>query len=61
MVVKMTPTPEQVYFRGMMWDTMLVCCYAFLPFLFGYKPTPMVLLGGAVAVSGLLIMKFGGG
>lgn len=58
-VVKLSSTPEQIYFRGMIWDTMLVCCYAFLPFLFGFKPTPITLLGGVIAVAGLLIMKLG--
>lgn len=60
LVVKLTPNTEQVYFRGMLWDTMLVSCYAFLPFLFGFKPTLYVVVGGIVAVSGLLIMKLGG-
>ena len=60
LVVKLTPTADQVYIRGMLWDSMLVGCYAFLPFLFGFKPTAQVLIGGAVTVIGLLIMKLGG-
>lgn len=60
LVVKLTPNAQDVYIRGMLWDTMLVGCYAFLPYLFGLKPTPMVVVGGVIAVVGLLIMKLGG-
>ncbi len=58
LVVKLT-SPEDLYVRGMLWDAMLVGCYAFLPFFFGYKPTPAILIGGLITVAGLMIMKLG--
>ena len=61
LVVKLSPDANTLYFRGMLWDAMLVGCYALLPYFFGVKPPPVVIFGGVIACSGLLIMKLGGG
>ena len=59
LIVRLTPTAEDIYVRAMLWDAILIFCFAFLPYLFGVELSTKVVLGGAITVTGLIIMKLG--
>lgn len=59
LIVRLTPTAEDIYVRAMLWDSILIFCFAFLPYLFGVELSAKVMLGGVITVTGLIIMKLG--
>lgn len=58
-VVKHTNDPNTLYVRGLIWDSILLGCYSFIPFLLGVKFTGTALLGIALILLGFGVLKLG--
>lgn len=52
---------ELIFTYSLVWDSLMMVAYYVLPLLvMGVRPGPGVMLGGALIVSGMLVIKLGG-
>lgn len=59
-IAKNSQAQNDIYIRGLIWDSMIVGCYTFIPFLFGVRLTGLSMLGALLVVVGLILTKVGG-